>query len=172
APRDDGRHRGAARGGLGLRLRPGPRAPLHVRRDAVGGRLRPADGLRCALPDAHAGRLGRSRLAHRGRRVRRELRAGLDLADRHRPARAVAPARPRPGWGASPHPRRLPPLLRRGRRWCLGLDRRAPQRAAGPPEPAAVADAAQASGRAGAAALRRRRAPGAEAHPGVVLESL
>ena len=50
--------------------------------------------------------------AGRGRRVGRAPRHGLEQRHRGRPARPLAPARARP----RPHPRRVPPLLRRGRR--------------------------------------------------------
>ena len=89
------RRRGAAEADLGLHRRPGEHAPLHVRRDPLGGRRRATQRARRPLPDADQGRLGRGRRPDRGRRVERAARHGLVVGDRRRPARPLASARGR-----------------------------------------------------------------------------
>ncbi len=79
---------------MGVRRRPRAPAALHGRHDALGGRGRAGHRDGRALPHAHARRLGRGRRPGRDRRVGGGLRSRLVVGHRHRPARALAAARP------------------------------------------------------------------------------
>ena len=121
-------------------------------------------GPRCALPDAHAGRLGRDRRPDRGRRVRGAPGFRLDIGDRDRPARPLAPA-PR---ARRPHPGRVAPRLRRRRRRARPAGW--PSGSPGPPSPrTCAAPAASSSGWSNTSSTRdqaaARRAARSADHP-------
>src|SRR5215207_7233100 len=94
AGREEHFSRRAARADLGAGREPGPLPALLARPHAPRAQERRArEG--GALRAPHARGLGRHRRADRGRRVRRACRHGLAQHHRHRPPRALAPARGR-----------------------------------------------------------------------------